>query len=131
MRTTTTRLTRFFARSLRQHRSLAIAVVMLTLWLATLACSSINDVIGQRNGGNTTPTVPIFATATPGGKISVWLTTPTGQPDQPTQSGQPTSTPPGEVVAPAATATAAYATLQAATATAQAPKTGPVIQPND
>ncbi len=111
----------------------AILLVFLALWMAGVACSSLDDVIGQRNGGNTTPTVPVFATATPGGRISVWLTTPTGQPAQPTQSDlttTPTATPPGEVVAPAVTATAAYATLQAATATAGAPQTGPIFQPD-
>src|SRR5262249_47343814 len=82
---------------------------------------------GQQRGG-ATPTVPLFATATPGGRISVWLITPTGQSSDP---NLPTPTQFGQVVAPAATATAAFATLSAATATAGATLTGPQYQPGD
>src|SRR5579871_1331529 len=87
-------------------RSRAIAAVLICLWFAALACSSIDDVVGQQRGGPT-PTVPLFATATPGGRISVWLITPTGQSADP---NQPAPTQFGQVVAPAATATAAFAT---------------------
>jgi hypothetical protein len=111
---------------IRQH-SRIIAVVLLAFVGATLACSGTDDLIGQRREG-VTPTVAVFATATPGGRISVWLVTPTGQ-----SSGlePPSPTPFGQVVAPAATATAAFATLRAATATAGATLTGPIYQPGD
>lgn len=111
--------------SLRQNWPLITFV--LALWLATIACSSVDDIVGQQRGGPT-PTVPLFATATPGGRISVWLTTPTGQAPE---AIQPTGTVFGQVVAPAATATAAFATLQAATAMAGVTPQGPIYQPND
>lgn len=86
----------------------------LMLILAALACSNINDVIGQRPA-RPTPTPPAFSTATPGGRLSVPLETPE-------TSGTPTpddgATPIGQIVGPAATATAIAATVQAATAIA-------------
>lgn len=103
------------------------ALALAALWMAVLACSSINDVVGQRGTGPT-PTVPVFSTATPGGRISIWLITPTGQA---ADSQQPTPTGFGQVIGPAATATAAYATFQAATATAGATVSGPIYQPGD
>jgi hypothetical protein len=109
------------------RRSWIVAVVLLALVGASLACSGTDDLIGQRREG-VTPTVAVFATATPGGRISVWLVTPTGQSSDPEQ---PSPTPFGQVVAPAATATAAFATLRAATATAGATLTGPIYQPSD
>ena len=84
------------------------------LGLAILACSGIDDVIGQRQV-RPTPTLPPFATATPGGRISVMLDLPGGD-----ASGAGRATPVGQLVAPAATATALSATVQAATATAAA-----------
>jgi hypothetical protein len=109
-----------------QRRWIA-ALAFLALWLAGLACSSINDVVGQRGAGPTA-TVLAFSTATPGGRISVWLITPTGQSSG---SALPTPTGFGHIIGPAATATAAYATLQAATATAGATLSGPLYQPSD
>lgn len=103
-------------------------LALFVLWMAGLACSSLDDVVGQRRTGPT-PTVPVFATATPGGRISVWLATPTGQSGTP--SGGPTATSFGQIVGPAATATAAFATMQAATATAGATLVGPNYQPGD
>jgi hypothetical protein len=94
-----------------------------------VACSSMDDIVGQRRTGPT-PTVPVFATATPGGRISVWLITPTGQIEA-TLVGAPPQTLVGEIVGPAATATAAFATVQAATAAAAVTLTGPNYQPGD
>src|SRR5258708_36487796 len=115
-------------RWIKPQRSRALVVVLLALWSASLACSSLDDVVGQQRGGPT-PTIPLFATATPGGRISVFLTTPTGQANNTDQNGTPVTS--GQIVAPAATATAAYATMVAATATAGATVTGPIFQPND
>jgi hypothetical protein len=112
---------------LETQRAWVAAVALLALWTAGLACSNINDVVGQRGTGPT-PTVPVFSTATPGGRISVPLVTPTGQLSS---TQQPTPPPFGQVIGPAATATAAYATMQAATATAGATFIGPVFQPSD
>ncbi len=103
-------------------------LALIVLLIAALACSSVNDVVGQRGTGPTPTLAPAFATATPGGRISVWLVTPVGQ--SPDQQG-PTPTGFGQIVAPAATATAAFATLRAATAMAGATLSGPVYQPND
>ncbi|MBZ0308105.1 MAG: hypothetical protein K8I82_18710 [Anaerolineae bacterium] len=63
-----------------------------------------------------------FSTATPGGRISVWLV-------EPTQEGTPAPerTVEGQVVGPAATATSAVATISAATQTAAAPTPQPVF----
>src|SRR5262245_6944298 len=109
-----------------QQRWIA-ALALIALWMAALACSGLGDVVGPRGTGST-PTVPVFSTATPGGRISVWLITPTGQSSG---SEQPTATSFGQIIGPAATATAAYATLQAATATAGATLSGPIYQPGD
>ncbi len=95
--------------------------------VAVLACNGVDDIIGQRPPA-ATPTVLVFSTATPGGRVSVWLTTPTGQAPEPPQR---TITPVGQIVAPAATATAAFATLQAATATAGFTPPAPIFQPRD
>src|SRR5260221_2474738 len=115
-------------RWIKRQRHWALALVVLALCSASLACSSLEDVVGQPRGGPT-PTVPLFATATPGGRISVFLTTPTGQANDTNQAGTPVTS--GQVVGPAATATAAYATMVAATATAGATMIGPNFQPND
>ncbi len=103
-------------------RNFGLALMLLIA--ASIACSA-DSLIGQPPGAPT-PTILPFATATLGGRVSVWLITPTGQ-----ASGiTPTVTPFGNIVAPAATATAAYATLQAATATAAVKFSAPVYQPN-
>lgn len=103
-----------------------LVILIIGLGLASLACSA-DDLVGQRQIGPT-PTIPAFATATPGGRISVWLITPDGQVQN---SAAVTATSFGNIVAPAATATAAYATLQAATAAARVTFSAPVFQPND
>ncbi len=89
-----------------------IALVCLALLLG--ACGSIGDWIGQRPA-RPTPTLAPFATATVGGRISVPLTTST-----PAALSE-TSPQLGQIVAPAATATAFAATVSAATAAAQMP----------
>src|SRR5258708_21449717 len=114
-------------RWIKPPRNWALALVVPALCWASIACSSLDDVVGQPRGGPT-PTVPLFATATPGGRISVFLTTPTGQANDTNQAGTPVTS--GQVVGPAATATAAYATMVAATATAGATMIGPNFQPN-
>ncbi len=104
-----------------------LLIVLAVLGTAVLACSS-SDLIGQ-GVNNPTPTFVPFATATAGGRISVWLVTPPGGVN--TNSGAVTATPFGSAVAPVETATAAFATFQAATATARATFIAPVFQPND
>ena len=84
------------------------------LVLLSAACSSIGDLIGQRPL-RPTPTAPPFATATVGGRISVPLTDGTARP--PVEAAPQL----GQIVAPAATATAVAATISAATAAAQVP----------
>src|SRR5258706_4554296 len=126
-----------FLRTLSDRRPLSIQstqynpliVIMVALLAATLACST-TDIIGQRQQSGPTPTSVLFATATPGGRISVWLVTPTGQAGS-TDPGGATPAGIGKIVGPAATATAAFATFQAATATAGATLQGPVYQPSD
>lgn len=100
-----------------------VYLTVLLLALSGLACSGLNDVIGQRPA-RPTPTPPPFATATPGGRISVLLTT-----DQPAPPATSIGTPQGEIVAPAATATALYGTLQAATAAAAVTSAAPMFLP--
>jgi hypothetical protein len=98
---------------------------MLLLSALIAACGPVADVIGDRDAP--TPTSKAFSTATPGGRLSVWLITPTGQfvpPVTPTPGGV------GNPVGPNATATAAIATIQAATLTAAAPAPAPYFQPN-
>jgi hypothetical protein len=107
----------------------SLILVLFALFAVGLACSSIDDVVGQRRTGPT-PTVAVFATATPGGRVSMWLITPTGQVAT-TEPGRPTPTLAGQIVGPAATATAAFATVQAATAAAQVTLSGPNYQPGD
>jgi hypothetical protein len=95
----------------------AALVTTLLLFAALLAaCDSVTDVIGQRE--LPTPTRRPLTTATPGGRLSVWLVTPAGPlaaPSTPMPAGG------GNPVGPNATATAAFATIQAATQTAAAP----------
>ncbi|MCD4687455.1 MAG: hypothetical protein K8S97_16110 [Anaerolineae bacterium] len=89
------------------------------------ACGPVSDAIGDRDPP--TPTHRPFTTATPGGKLSVWLITPTGQ------FAAPMTPAPGAVsgnpVGPNATATALMATVAAATATAGAPLPAPYTEP--
>ncbi|MEP0763606.1 MAG: hypothetical protein HRF48_12800, partial [Chloroflexota bacterium] len=60
-------------------RSLRAALAMALLLIAALlaACDSVTDVIGNREPP--TPTRRPLTTATPGGRLAVWLVTPTGQ----------------------------------------------------
>ncbi len=115
---------------MRQQASFRITAYLLlaALLLGLIgACGPVTNVIGDRD--RPTPTNRPFSTATPGGKLSVWLVTPTGQ-------GTPaaTSTPGtvgGNPVGPNATATALIATIDAATATAAAPGPAPYTAPEE
>jgi len=105
------------------------AALAMTLLIAALlaACDSVTDVIGNRE--LPTPTRRPLTTATPGGRLSVWLVTPTGQfaaPATPLPGGGV-----GNPVGPNATATAAFATIQAATQAAAAPPPAPYFQPDE
>jgi hypothetical protein len=102
-------------------------LVVLVIALAA-GCGPIGDVIGNREPP--TPTHVPFSTATPGGRLSVWLVTPTGQAGEPL-TPSPQGGPIGNPVGPVATATAAMATIQAATQTAAAPPVAPYYQPNE
>ncbi len=111
-------------RSNRRHGSALWPLALFSVLSFGLACS-LGDISGPQPQGGPTPTVAQFATTTPGGRVSVWLITPTGASGRPS----PTAAPFGSIVAPAASATAAYATLQAATATAGAAQIVPAFQP--
>jgi hypothetical protein len=108
-------------------RSILVWAGLATLLGILAGCGPISDVIGDREAP--TPTSKPFSTATPGGKLSVWLITPTGQVAQPTPT--PGGVEGGNPVGPNATATAAIATIQAATLTAAAPAPAPYFQPNE
>ncbi|MBN1200951.1 MAG: hypothetical protein JXJ20_03750 [Anaerolineae bacterium] len=110
---------------LLRHSGWLLAGILLVL---LSGCGAIDDVIGDRKPP--TPTRPPLSTATPGGKLSVWLVTPTGQFAEDI-TPTPPGTPAGNPVGPAATATAAMATIQAATATAAAPEVAPYYQPDE
>lgn len=90
------------------------------------ACSVL-DQIGERPEATQAPA--LFRTATPGGRISVWLITPTGRAAVPFSTPDPAQ-PRGEVIGPAGTATAVIGTLIAATQTAAAPASLPNFQPD-
>ncbi|HVO43240.1 MAG TPA: hypothetical protein VMT34_11485 [Aggregatilineales bacterium] len=111
-------------------------LALIALAGAGIACSA-EDVIGRPPQNAPTPTVAVFATASPGGRISVMLITPTGAATTPVGTvtpGGPTLTPVstlGQVIAPVGTATAARATAIAATQTAQYTPSGPLFQPAD
>lgn len=97
-----------------QWLSLAAGCAVLILWMA--ACSTLDE-IGKRP--NPTDTLQAARTATLGGRISVWLVSPTGFPimagSTNVAGGQ------GEVIGPVGTATALSATLYAATQIAAEP----------
>ena len=101
-----------------------LLLVLCMCALASLACSA-DDVIGQRQSVPT-PTPPAFATATPGGRISVSLNTAAAP-----FVVNPATTAQGVLVAPAASATAAYLARAAATATALAPVAVPLFQSSE
>ncbi|HRE46379.1 MAG TPA: hypothetical protein PLD47_01530 [Aggregatilineales bacterium] len=97
--------------------------MLVALMVATgLACSGLNDVVGQRPA-RPTPTPEPFATATPGGRVSVMIGTNAAP-------GRQTPIPFGEIVAPAATATVLAATVIAATAAANATPNLPFYVPD-
>lgn len=106
--------------------SWTLGILFLTVVLA--ACgTAIND-IGERPNPSQSPAVQ--RTATPGGVVSVWMLSPTGRAvnaDGTPQNG----TPQGEIIGPAATATALTGTLMAATQTAAAPANIPNFQSNE
>jgi hypothetical protein len=114
--------------SRRSHPFRLLGALLLVVLAAVIAgCGPVADVIGQRKPP--TPTSRPFSTATPGGRLSVWMVTPTGQvapPVMPTPAAVS-----GNPVGPNATATAAIATIQAATQTAAAPAPAPNYQPNE
>lgn len=102
-------------------------IALVAILAAGLACSA-PILIGQPLPAGVTPTsVPAFATPTPGGRVSVWLITPMGQ----VADSSATAAPIGSIVAPAATATAAFATLRAATLAAAVSPAVPVYQPTE
>lgn len=107
-------------------RTLCWGILLAALVLA--GCGPAADVIGDREAP--TPTNRPFSTATPGGNLSVWLVTPTGQFTGPT-TPTPIGVQGGNPVGPNATATAAIATIQAATQTAAAPAAAPYFQPDE
>lgn len=117
-------------RSMNTYVTLRLMVVLVIggLFLGALAaCGPVSDTIGDRNPP--TPTHKPFTTATPGGRLSVWLITPTGQfvaPATPTPGAVG-----GNPVGPNATATALMATIAAATATAGAPPPVPYAAPEE
>src|SRR5687768_14709040 len=87
---------------------------MLFFLLMVAGCDLVDSRIGEQDPP--TPTLAPFSTATPGGRISVWMLEPTGS--------APNGTPApidGQIVGPAATATAAAERIAAATATAAVP----------
>jgi hypothetical protein len=103
-------------------------IALLLVGIVLAGCGPVADVIGDRKPP--TPTSRPFSTATPGGKLSVWLVTPTGAfigPGTP----DPGSTLVGNPVGPAATATAQIATIEAATQMAAAPPEAPYYQPDE
>lgn len=99
----------------KTRRYLTLIFVLISLLLLS-ACEQAAERIGERPIDTATP---VFRrTATPGGVVSVWMTSPTAR----AVDGElPAGTPRGEVVGPAATATAITGTLTAATQTAAAP----------
>ncbi|GIK63302.1 MAG: hypothetical protein BroJett018_10960 [Chloroflexota bacterium] len=105
-----------------------IWLTLLLLALASIiaACDTL-DRIGERP--DPTQTSVVFRTATPGGRISVWLVSPTGQAIA--QVGTPNPNNPGEIIGPVGTATAIVQTLVAATQTALAPASAPNFQSNN
>ena len=89
-------------------------------------CDLVQDRIGDQLPPTATPQA--FNTATPGGRISVWMIAPTGEV---VAASTPAPGSEGIVVGPAATATAAMDRIIAATQTAAAPTPQPVFQTGD
>lgn len=106
-------------------KMLPMLIALVGLIASALACSA-ESIVGPQQA-NLTPTFVPFATATAGGRVSVWLITPTGAANAPS----PTAAPFGSLIAPVASATAAFATLQAATFAAGATFSAPLFQPTE
>lgn len=108
-----------------QRRTLRL-LLFIVLAMLVAACDAL-DKIGERP--EATQTSVSFRTATPGGRISVWLVSPTGQ--AVAQNGTPNPENPGQIIGPVGTATAIVQTLVAATQTALAPAVVPNFQPSN
>jgi hypothetical protein len=91
--------------------------------LGLVGCDIVNRRLEEPAEKTATP-LP-FSTATPGGRISVWLIEEAGTP------APSLSTPEGQVIGPAATATAAMERIVAATQTAAAPTPQPAFLQDD
>ncbi|HLA44251.1 MAG TPA: hypothetical protein VJZ27_12485, partial [Aggregatilineales bacterium] len=102
-------------------------IVLIGFVLLLMGCSVFDQRI-QEPGEPTSTPVP-FSTATPGGRISVWMIQPTGIAAIGTPETE--SAVQVQIVGPAATATAASERIAAATATAAAPTSQPTFQPDD
>lgn len=113
--------------SYRKTQSRVWIVLLLLLSALVIAACDALDRIGERP--DPTQTSVVFRTATPGGRISVWLVSPTGQ--AVAQVGTPNPNNPGQIIGPVGTATAIVQTLIAATQTALAPANVPNFQPNN
>lgn len=120
----------------RHGRLLAVWVVILALLAA--GCGPVADIIGEREPPTPTPdpldpTRQAVIQATPGGKLSVWLVTPTGASGEAGSAATPQvgEIPGANPVGPNATATADFATREAATAIALAPPPAPNYQPDE
>ncbi len=103
----------------------------ITLMILLLASCGALDRVGERPAG--TETNVAQRTATFGGRISVWIVSPTGAVFNTNSQGQTpiSSSSQGEIVEPVGTATAISATLYAATQTAAAPQNVPNFQTTD
>ena len=99
----------------------------VTLALLVVACSTL-DRIGDRQAATNTFEAP--RTATFGGRISVWMVSPTGQLNADASGTRP-SVNSGDIVGPVGTATAISQTLIAATQTAAVPIGAPSFGTSD
>jgi hypothetical protein len=106
---------------------LLLGIICLLILFLLIGCDIFNRRINEPAEPTNTP-LP-FSTATPGGKISIWMIEPTDLASAGTPAPQRTVE--GQVVAPAATATAIQAQIIAATQTAAAPTPQPTFQPDD
>jgi hypothetical protein len=102
------------------------SVLVGFLLLVLTACGVFEERV--REPGDPTNTALPFSTATPGGRISVWMVSTEGALNG---TDSPERTPEGQIVGPAATATAAAQQINFATQTAAAPTPQPTFQPDD
>lgn len=103
--------------------SVWLVLLLAALILAAAGCDPVGDAIGLGERDAPSPTPRPFVAGTPGGKLSVWLITPTGQAATPDPGGG--IGPDGNPVEPVLEVTRFYATSAAATATALAPTPAP------